>query len=73
MHTGGFEREIVLRREIGQLQEKVADLMDIQIRSELYRNKVLREFEQLEDENSLLKFEIEGLRRQLAHPKEATR
>lgn len=62
MYTDGFETEAKLRREIAALQERVAGLMEIQVRAELYRDKVLREFEQLEDENSLLKFEIGGLR-----------
>ena len=65
MRTDEFEREIGLRREISQLPERVAGLLDIQLRAELYRDKVLREFRELEQENDLLRW-------QLAH-EEATR
>ena len=60
MYTDVFETEAKLRREIAALQEKVAGLMEIQIRAELYRDKVLREFAELETENSFLKSKIYG-------------
>lgn len=55
METKGFEREIVLRREISALQKKVAGLMEIQLQAELYRIKVLDEYKQLEAENKSLR------------------
>ena len=61
MYTDGFEREIKLRRELGELQKQVADLMDIQIRAEEYRDKVLREFAELEDENRALRRKLTQL------------
>lgn len=61
MDTNGFETEAKLRREISALQEQVANLLDIQVRSEAYRRKVVEEYNQLELENKMLKRELRGL------------
>jgi predicted nucleic acid-binding Zn-ribbon protein len=53
-----FETEIQLRQQIAALQEKVAGLLDIQVSAERYREKLLGEFEQLEQQFENLKFAV---------------